>query len=143
MAFLNILFSLITAIAVCAFIVGLIKPSVFKIKGKPLNRKTASLYTWGIAIVASLLSSLTMSDQQKAEEKIQQEQYISQKNTEKQIEKAPQVIEVEKRESLPSEEHRRDPVSCMRSAGIDSNNPNDNVSMEQLAQVDKCLGLSN
>ena len=62
MAFLNILFSLITAIAVCAFIVGLIKPSVFKIKGKPLNRKTASLYTWGIAIVASLLSSLTMSD---------------------------------------------------------------------------------
>ena len=143
MAFLNILFSLITAIAVCAFIVGLIKPSVFKIKGKPLNRKTTSLYTWGIAIVASLLSSLTMSDQQKAEEKTRQEQYISQKNTEEKIEKAPQVIEVEKRESLPSEEHRRDPVSCMRSAGIDSNNPNDNVSMEQLAQVDKCLGLSN
>jgi hypothetical protein len=143
MAFLNILFSLITAIAVCAFIVGLIKPSVFKIKGKPLNRKTASLYTWGIAIVASLLSSLTMSDQQKAEEKTRQEQYISQKNTEEQIEKVPQVIEVEKRESLPSEERRRDPVSCMRSAGINSNNPNDNVSMEQLAQVDKCLGLSN
>lgn len=143
MAFLNTLFLLINAIAVFAFIVGLIKPSVFKIKGKPLNRKTASLYTWGIAIVASLLSSLTMSDQQKAEEKTQQEQYISQKNTEEQIEKIPQVIEVEKRESLPSEERRRDPVSCMRSAGIDSNNPNDNVSMEQLAQVDKCLGLSN
>ena len=143
MAFLNILFSLITVIAVFAFIVGLIKPSVFKIKGKPLNRKTASLYTWGIAIVASLLASLTMSDQQKAEEKTRQEQYISQKNTEEKIEKVPQVIEVEKRESLPSEERRRDPVSCMRSAGIDSNNPNDNVSMEQLAQVDKCLGLSN
>ena len=143
MAFLNILFSLITAIAVCAFIVGLIKPSVFKIKGKPLNRKTASLYTWGIALVASLLSSLTMSDQQKAEEKTRQEQYISQKNTEEQIEKVPQVIEVEKRESLPSEERRRDPTSCMRSAGINSNHPNDNVSMEQLAQVDKCLGLSN
>lgn len=143
MAFLNTLFLLINAIAVFAFIVGLIKPSVFKIKGKPLNRKTASLYTWGIAIVASLLSSLTMSDQQKAEEKTQQEQYISQKNTEEQIEKIPQVIEVEKRESLPSEERRRDPVSCMRSAGINSNNPNDNVSMEQLAQVDKCLGLSN
>ena len=143
MAFLNILFSLITAIAVCAFIVGLIKPSVFKIKGKPLNRKTASLYTWGIAIVASLLSSLTMSDQQKAEEKTRQEQYISQKNTEEKIEKAPQVIEVEKRDSLPSEERRRDPASCMRSAGINSNHPNDNVSLEQLAQVDKCLGLSN
>jgi hypothetical protein len=143
MAFLNILFSLITVIAVFAFIVGLIKPTVFKIKGKPLNRKTTSLYTWGIAIVASLLSSLTMSDQQKAEEKTRQEQYISQKNTEEQIEKVPQVIEVEKREDLPSEERRRDPVSCMRSAGIDSNNPNDNVSMEQLAQVDKCLGLSN
>ena len=143
MAFLNILFSLITAIAVCAFIVGLIKPSFFKIKGKPLNRKTTSLYTWGIAIVASLLSSLTMSDQQKAEEKTRQEQYISQKNTEEQIEKVPQVIEVEKRESLPSEERRRDPVSCMRSAGINSNNPNDNVSMEQLAEIDTCLGLSN
>ena len=143
MAFLNILFSLITAIAVCAFIVGLIKPSVFKIKGKPLNRKTTSLYTWGIAIVASLLSSLTMSDQQKAEEKTRQEQYISQKNTEEKIEKAPQVIEVEKRDSLPSEERRRDPARCMRSAGINSNHPNDNVSLEQLAQVDKCLGLSN
>ena len=143
MAFLNILFSLITAIAVCAFIVGLIKPSVFKIKGKPLNRKTASLYTWGIALVASLLSSLTMSDQQKAEEKNTTRTVYLSKNTEEQIEKVPQVIEVEKRESLPSEERRRDPVSCMRSAGINSNNPNDNVSMEQLAQVDKCLGLSN
>lgn len=143
MQFLNILFSLITFIAVLAFFVGLIKPSVFKIKGKPLNRKTAALYTWGIAFVASLLTSMTMSDQQKAEEKARQVQYVANKNAEEQVEKVPQVVKSEESESFQSEEPKRDPISCMRSAGINQNSPNDTVSMEQLAQVDKCLGLGN
>ena len=29
---------------------------------------------------------------------------------------------------------------CMKSAGVDVDNPNDNVSMEQLAEIEKCLG---
>ncbi|MEG2724014.1 MAG: hypothetical protein RR944_15085 [Acinetobacter sp.] len=29
---------------------------------------------------------------------------------------------------------------CMRSAGVDVENPNDKVSMEQLAKIEKCLG---
>lgn len=28
----------------------------------------------------------------------------------------------------------------MKSAGVDVDNPNDNVSMEQLAEIEKCLG---
>ncbi|TCB73760.1 hypothetical protein [Acinetobacter sp. ANC 4173] len=28
---------------------------------------------------------------------------------------------------------------CMRSAGVDVNKPNDNVSPEQLAEIEKCL----
>jgi ABC-type Na+ efflux pump permease subunit len=141
MAFFYGLFSLITVIAVFAFIIGLIKPSVFKIKGKPLNRKTASLYTWGIAIVASLLSSLTMSDEQKAEEKVQQEQYIANKNAEEQAKKVPQVVTSEKSPNLPPKEFKENMVThCMRSAGVDVDNPNDNVSMGQLAEIEKCLG---
>ena len=142
MAFLNGLFSIITVIAVFAFIIGLIKPSVFKIKGKSLNRKTASLYTWGIAIVASLLTSLTMSDEQKAKEKVQQEQYIAKKDAYTHTEKVPQVVESEKSSNLPPEEFKENVVTrCMRSAGVDVDNPNDNVSMEQLAKTEKCLGI--
>jgi len=30
--------------------------------------------------------------------------------------------------------------NCMRSAGVNVDNPNSNVSMEQLAKIEKCLG---
>lgn len=30
--------------------------------------------------------------------------------------------------------------ACMRSAGVDVNNPKDNVSSSQLAKIEKCLG---
>ena len=30
--------------------------------------------------------------------------------------------------------------SCMKSAGVDVNNPKDNVSPSQLAEIEKCLG---
>ena len=141
MAFINGLFSLITVIAIFAFIIGLIKPSIFKIKGKPLNRKTASLYTWGIAIVASLLSSLTMSDEQKVAEKAQQEQYIVKKNAEEKTEKVPQVVKSEESQGLPPEESKGNPVTgCMRAAGVDMDDLSSNVSMQQLSKVEKCLG---
>lgn len=142
MAFFNGLFSIITVIAIFAFMIGLIKPSIFRIKGKSLNRKTASLYTWGIAIVASLLSSLTMSEGQKVEEKLQQEQYIAKKNAGKQTEQLPKMTESGKSSDLPSEEFKENKVThCMRSAGVDLDNPSDNVSTEQLAKTGKCLGI--
>mgnify|MGYP000034050074 FL=1 len=43
--------------------------------------------------------------------------------------------------SMTDEEFKAKMVKhCMKSAGVDVDNPNDNVSMEQLAEIEKCLG---
>lgn len=44
--------------------------------------------------------------------------------------------------STASEADKKEMVlkSCMKSAGVDVNNPNDKVSPSQLAEIEKCLG---
>lgn len=44
--------------------------------------------------------------------------------------------------SKTSEADKKEMVlkACMKSAGVDVNNPKDNVSPSQLAEIEKCLG---
>lgn len=44
--------------------------------------------------------------------------------------------------STTSEADKKEMVlkACMKSAGLDLNNPNDKVSPSQLAEIEKCLG---
>lgn len=74
MAFINGLFAFVFLGCLIAFLIGLVKPSVFKIKGQPLNRKQATLYSVLGAVASLVVFSATMSDEQKLEQQAQQQQ---------------------------------------------------------------------
>lgn len=99
MALINGLLAFVFLGCLIAFVIGLIKPSIFKIKGQPLNRKQTSIYSMVAAIVSLVLFTATMSDEQKAEQKAQQAVAVAEQKAEtqkKEQQVAPQPLQPEK-----------------------------------------------
>lgn len=63
-----VLFFLVFSITL---LIGLIKPSVFKIKGKPLDRKSASLYSLIGIIVSLIIVGVTAPEPEVKAEKVE------------------------------------------------------------------------
>lgn len=88
-----VLFFLVFSITL---LIGLIKPSVFKIKGKPLDRKSASLYSLIGIIVSLIIVGITAPEPEVKTEKVEA------KVQEKAVKPEPKKEEVVK--ELPIEE---------------------------------------
>lgn len=88
-----VLFFLVFSITL---LIGLIKPSVFKIKGKPLDRKSASLYSLIGIIVSLIIVGITAPEPEVKAEKVEA------KVQEKAVKPEPKKEEVVK--ELPIEE---------------------------------------
>lgn len=85
-----VLFFLVFSITL---LIGLIKPSVFKIKGKPLDRKSASLYSLIGIIVSLIIVGITAPEPEvkaeKVEAKVQEKAVKPEPKTEEVIKELP------------------------------------------------------
>ena len=118
MAFINGLFAFVFLGCLIAFLIGLVKPSVFKIRGQPLNRQQVALYSMIGVIVSLLVFSSTISDEQKAEQKAQQ---------------AVAVAEQEKRDS---EKAKIELEELKKSVNLTANNVNDDIIRNVIVAVE-------
>lgn len=88
-----VLFFLVFSITL---LIGLIKPSVFKIKGKPLDRKSASLYSLIGIIVSLIIVGITAPEPEVKAEKV--EAKVQEKAVKPEKEKEVKELPIEEKE---------------------------------------------